>query len=495
MDNRRTREGANLFPWMISRHFRQVLIVTAALSLFPTARAEVRISSLFGNHMVLQQGIEAPIWGRAKPGERVAITFHGVTVETVANETGKWTARIGPLKKSSDPTTLIIKGENEIVLQDVLVGEVWVCSGQSNMAFNLKAAHDAVAAISRANQPGIRFFKVRNAISFSSEEECEGQWVICTSEKAGNFSAVGFFFAEQIHKTQNAPVGMIQAAINGTPAQAWTSFPALQSDPALSRYVVEFEETKTNLWQLLKRYEEEDLPRWKEKVKSANLDIDSPQLPREFKRPISPDKNSDLPTVLFNGMVGPLIPYGIKGVIWYQGEANVVSPEEYATLFPIMIRDWRGRWGQGDFPFLFVQLAGYGSSPNIPILRNAQLKTLALPKTGMALSIDVGDEGNIHPKNKFEVGQRLALAARGVAYGENIVFSGPIFRSMSIAYDKTKIIFDHVGGGLVIGIPPPSHRDGKFPALAEHLQGFEIAGKDGKFVPARAEINENTVVV
>jgi len=486
---------------MIRASLLQILAVVFFLFPSPPAEAKVALPSIFGDHMVLQQGIEIPIWGTGEPGEKITVSTGAASAEAVANERGKWRAQLGPLEKTSKPITLTIKGENEIVIQDVLVGEVWVCSGQSNMAFGLKNAHNASVAIPKADHPEIRFFKVASKIALSPEEDCRGSWIVCTPESAADFSAVGYFFGEQIQKEQNAPVGLIGTYVGGTPAQAWTSLQALEAVPNLAHYAKRFQETQANLPKLKEIYAKELLPKWTAEMEAWKAGPGAKatgKAVRGPKKPVAPDNDRKFPTVLFNGMVSPIIPYAIKGVIWYQGEANVKAAAEYATLFPTMIKDWRPRWGEGDFPFLFVQIASYGKSTALPILRDSQRKTLALPKTGMAMAIDtidIGEQNDVHPKNKLDIGRRLALAARAIAYGEDIVYSGPTFKSRSIADGKVRVAFDHVGGGLVIGSAPPIRLEETPAPPLDHLVGFEIAGKDGKFVPAKAEIDGNSVVV
>jgi sialate O-acetylesterase len=414
---------------------KQLLQILLACALASSARAEVRPSAIFSDNAVLQQNVVVPVWGSAKEGEKVTVTFDGQT-ETAAARDGKWMVHLKP-HKAGGPFTMTIAGENTITVKNVLVGEVWVCAGQSNMVLPLSKSANAAAEVPLANYPKLRMIAVGGPGALQPQTEMRGKWVECSPTTAENFSAVGYYFGQDILKATGAPVGMINASVNGTHAQMWTSLSGLEKEPALQGYV--------------------------EAVKSM-----APNAPL-----IGP-----VPTMFFNGKIAPIIPYAIKGTIWYQGEANGRKPFEYRALFPRLIADWREKWGQGDFPFLFVQIAPFkGSHPEI---RESQLLTLKkTPNTAMAVITDFG--GNLHPPQKEPVGARLALAARALAYGEKIEYSGPEYDSVKINQNKAVLSFKHVGGGLVA-------KDGP-------LKGFMIAGVDEKFVDAKAEILGNSVVV
>lgn len=451
--------------------------------------------------MVLQRGIPLPVWGTAEPGATVKISFSGQTASAVADGHGKWEVKLSPLTASETPSEMTIEEENKIVFLDVLVGDVWICSGQSNMAWPLAQAHNASEAIPKAGNPMIRLFKVSQKIAFAPESDCEGKWTACTPETAPSFSAVGYFFGKEIQETQSIPVGLIGTHVGGTPAQAWTSLPALEANPKLAAYATGFRETKSNLSKLVENYQTTDLARWEAETEAwnkiaaaAKAEGKEPNPPKPPRKPRSPAENFGLASVLYNGMIAPLIPYGIKGVIWYQGEADWGRSEEYATLFPALITDWRSRWNEGDFPFLFVQLAGYARAGSWPILRESQAKTLSLPNTGMALAIDIGEKADIHPKNKFAVGYRLALAARGITYGEKLEFSGPMFESVEINGSQARISFTHADG-LKIGSAPAIVLGQEVTPPLDHLVGFEIADSSGNFVEADAVIDGEEVVV
>jgi sialate O-acetylesterase len=420
---------------------KKLLRISVACALISSVRAEVKLNALFSDNAVLQQNTKIPVWGTARDGEKVTVTFDGDTGTAFAKE-GKWMVRLKP-HKAGGPFIMTIAGENTITVNNVLVGEVWVCSGQSNMAFSFIKADNANAERPSANYPKLRMFKVELVNAVSPETDVVGKWVECSPETVKDFSAVGYFFGRDLHKATGLPVGMIQSSVGGTPAENWTSLSGLKKVPALHGY----------------------------------LDMLAKKPPQLAK---SNNPFNKFPTCYFNGMVAPLIPYAIKGTVWYQGESNGGKPLEYRTLFPLMIADWREKWGQGDFPFLFVQIAPFNGNP--PELREAQFLTWKkTPNTAMVVTTDVGEANNIHPRKKEPVGARLALAARALVYGEKIEYSGPEYDSMKINQNKAVLSFRHVGSGMVA-------KDGP-------LKGFTIAGADKNFVDAKAEIQGDTVVV
>lgn len=468
--------------------------------------------------MVLQQGAALPVWGKADPGEQVTVSIAGQKKEVVADETGRWKVTLDPLTAAEKPISLEVRGKSQTLnFEDVLVGEVWVCAGQSNMGVGIGAVPDSEKIIAEANQPLIRLFAVERNVAFTEGEDCVGKWVICTPENlvsnggAKGFSAVGYLFGKEIFQTLKMPVGLIQSSVGGTRAECWTSLPALKSDPLFNLSVKKLDTYRRELPEMMKRYSEEDFPNWEKeyaeqhaqlkksldewKQEVATSGTNAPPRPAAnftARRPLAPDRNFAVPTVLFNGMVNPLIPFGIKGVIWYQGEADAYPKfdEIYASLFPVMIQDWRSRWGQGNFPFLYVQLPNYGEKPNWPVVRNSQLKALSTPNTGMAVTIDVGDPKDLHPANKAPVAHRLALLAREKVYGEKIVSSGPLFESLVKEGDRIRLSFRSIGSGLIARSP-----DGQTSEGGTVLSGFEVAGSDGRFQPADAEIEKETVWV
>lgn len=482
-----------------------------------SARAEVKMPAIFGDHMVLQRNAAVPVWGWAEPGEAITITAGGVVSKATAGPDGKWMAKLPNLERSENPLEVVVAGKaNTLTFRDVLVGDVWLCSGQSNMEFNTGRASNAVEALSKANRPEIRFFLVPNrSVLFKPQADCQGKWVVCTPATAKTFSAVGYFFADQIAATQKTPVGLIGSYVPGSAAPPWISVEPLLADPELEKkYARGYENLSAN-YNALKiahdQWQKEFGDDYKKalglyyplrnKAKKEGLPEPTPPPKPAVPEPFFPKP----PSFFYNGMIAPLIPYALKGVLWYQGESNA-GDELYHRLFSALIRDWRSRWGQGDFPFLFVQLPNYGPRTNDPaqkqdgrdsgwvVVREAQLETLkAVPATGMAVTIDVGDAANLHPSNKIDVANRLVRIARHVAYGEELVFSGPVYDSFTIQGDKVRIKFKWTGTGLKVGVPPASPGG---TAPAGELKGFAIAGADKKFVWAKAFIEgPDTIVV
>lgn len=497
---------------------RSLILLIIHAILIASASAEVRMPAIFGNHMVLQEHTTVPIWGWASPGEHVRVTFKRQHRQTVASAEGKWRVDLASVKPSPRGQTLTVEGEhNTLVFIDVLVGDIWVASGQSNMEFGIQEDARAKDAISAADDPQIRLFFVPwqtslNALvdlsPVSQSSSLNGKWLVCNSAMLAadwgwhGFSAVGYYFAKQIRLATGNPVGIIGTYKGGTPAQAWVSLSGLQKSEALTHYVdlhneiVNNFETKKAEYPAKQAAYQEQLNDWRAKP------ADGEKFPAP-RPPLAPDGGYSAPSNLFNGMVAPLIPFAIKGVIWYQGESNgnnLEQANEYRVLFPILISDWREKWGQGDFPFLFVQLPNI-NAPSItpsegtwPWVRDAQLKALSQPNTGMAVTIDLGEANNIHPPDKVYVGLRLALVARHQAYGEPIISTGPIYDSYTVDGNAIRLRFKCVGKGLTIGVPPPAS-DGSVLPLANALKGFGIAGLNQKFVWAKAKIDGDTVVV
>ena len=491
------------------------------------AEADVRLPAIFGSHMVLEQDVKIPVWGWADAGEAVTVTLGTDTEKTTGDGDGKWRVDLAPAKTTSSPMTLTVTGKNILTFEDVLVGDVWVCSGQSNMAFTLSGEYDAAKQISEANEPQLRLFVVAGKVAITPEIDVKGRWVVCSPATVGSFSAVGYFFGRELSHALNRPIGLISNAWGGMPAQAFTSLSALQKDPPFSHYVEQYQKDLEQYpkakeaypaalaayLEAQKKWDATVAPTYLPLLKQWQLDVAQaqakgtpappspvPSQPRP-KGPEFPEGSPGTPSVLFNGMIAPLMPYGIKGVIWYQGESNTGNGLEYQTLFPRMITDWREHWNQGDFPFLYVQLASFMGPQKKPAeisgwanLREAQLKTLSLPNTGMASAVDVGDGANIHPKDKFDVGLRLALAAKHVAYGQDLVYSGPIYDSMKIEGNKIRVVFQKTGSGMQMGTPPWTSTGVPVPAPTE-LTGFAIAGADQQWVWAKAQVDGQTVVV
>ena len=509
------------------KHFR-VAVQSLVLGLcgIGALLGDVKMPAIFGDHMVLQQGINLPVWGTADAGEKVTVTVGSETGTATAGADGKWALNLAPLPAGTTPVTVTIAGKNTVTFSDVLVGDVWLCSGQSNMEFGLGNEYNAKDEIPKADLPLVRLFLVPKTtslaplsdVSAAAPNTLQSKWVVCTPEniiKVGGwngFSAVGYFFGREIQKFTGQPVGLVGSYWGGTPAQAWTSLEKLQSDPVLKHYADNYDKIKANYPTALVKYPavqaayQVQLASWEKangltatslaaNVNAVNAKDKAARLPTKPATPVPPDGGPNNPTDLYNGMLAPLIPYGIKGAIWYQGEANAGAGEEYRTLFGDMITDWRERWHEGNFPFLFVQLAKW-KDPNFGFaqVRESQLKTLALPNTGMAVAYDVGDQKDIHPKDKYDVGLRLALAAEHVAYGKDLVYSGPIFDKMQVEGGDIRVSLTNTGSGLVIG-KAPWITAGAEPIPTTSLSGFTIAGADQKWAPADAKIDGNDVVV
>lgn len=597
------------------------IILAVLISTVTTSNADITLPRIFGSNMVLQQGIEIPVWGWASPGERVTVTLNKSTVTVRTDRDGKWKAKL-PRFEYGGPFTMTIAGRNKIVIENVMIGEVWIASGQSNMEWQLAQSNNADEEIESANLSGIRLFQVpRTVAQFPQDDISAGEWKVCTPENARSFSAVAFFFGRKLHHKLNVPIGLIQTTWGGTVAETWISPETIENDP-------DFTEPLKRLRSLdMEAYEQEQHDRLKQlfggKIPTEDkgiengepvwnaIDIDDGDwksliVPKFWEeqgyaqidgvswyrkeimlteeqsnsnvtlhlgkvddsditwingieigkteglydkdriytieaRHLRPGPNmlvvrvndtggnggiwgdpnnqflaigsekvdisgdwkfriskatistvnvgpNSYPTLLFNGMINPLIPYAIKGTIWYQGESNASRACQYQRIFPALISDWRKHWNQGDFPFLFVQLANYMKAPEIPgesdwaELREAQTIALSMPNTGMAVAIDIGEANDIHPRNKQDVGLRLSLNALKIAYNKDVIHSGPKYRSVEFNGDKTLVTFDSVGSGLMV-----KDRYG-------YVKGFTLAGPDGKHHWAKAHISDKNQV-
>ena len=623
----------------VSKFFLLALSLALTSAFAQRASAEVRVPSIIGDNMVLQQGQKDRVWGWAAPGERVTVTFNARTARAVADDRGRWQVFIGPLK-AGGPFTLTVAGTNTLTFKNVLVGEVWVCSGQSNMEFILQNAQGGPQDAAQADYPEIHLFTVQKKTSDAPLEDVQGRWVVTTPKEAAAFSAVGFYFGRELYRRLKIPVGLIHTSWGGTPAEAWTSRTALAAEPAFKAILERYEKELRDLPRLQREHArllaewerqyavqdagnkgealgyarpEQDLAGWKKmnlpqlwETAGLNLDgsiwfrkaFDVPQgwvgrdltlslgpiddydttyfngtrvgsmgpdtpdaymIPRVYRIPgslvragrnviavrvfdrmggggfgaapgvmslapagarqgeaVSLDgpwdykeetvvpskpvdysnypgpppgpKNQNSPSVLYNAMLAPLTPFRIRGAIWYQGESNAGRAYQYRALFPAMIRDWRAAWSEGDFPFYFVQLANWKARKTDSIdsewaeLREAQLMTMrSVPHTGMAVTIDIGNPDDIHPRNKLDVGLRLARWALVETYGQKLEESGPLYDSNTIEGDKVRLRFRHAAGLKT--------SDGGAP------KGFFVAGDDRKFHPAEARIEGDAVVV
>jgi sialate O-acetylesterase len=604
----------------MKRVFVLVLSCLVFGSAFVHVEAQVTLPKIIGSNMVLQQELPIPVWGWATPGEKITVTFNGQLASAKAGTDGKWMVKLLPAK-AGGPFEMQIKGRNLVKLTNILVGEVWVCSGQSNMEWTVSNVKNADYEVASANYPSIRLFTVPKKVSTKPERDiADGEWVECNPVTVRGFSAVGYFFGRTLQKELKVPVGLIHTSWGGTNIETWTSAQMMSSVPEFKERMnaagqLDFTkmqqeaEAKEAAW--YKEIETEDAglkENWKgteandagwksmdlpilwesaglnnfdgivwfrkeivltaEEAKGAAVlglgSIDDSdyafingvavgstlnqynlnrlyQIPagilKEGKNVIvvrvidtggggglwgekdrlylqtSTGKKTSLagawkyketikgapvqaqtgpnsfPSLLFNAMLNPLIPYGIRGAIWYQGEANASKAYQYRYLFPKMINDWRIQWGEGEFPFLFVQLANFMEVKDQPAesewaeLREAQTMTLATPKTGMAVAIDIGEAKDIHPRNKQDVGFRLALEALRVAYGKEIVSAGPLYKNMTVEGNRIRLHFTSTGSGLYC-----TDKYG-------YVKGFAIAGADKKFVWAKAYIEGNSVVV
>lgn len=585
--------------------------------------SNVRLPHVISGNMVLQRNVPITIWGWADAGEKVSVTFANKTFSVKADKTGNWKVVFPPMKEGG-PYTMIIKGRNTINLENILIGEVWICSGQSNMEWILYNARDGIRESSEANYPEIRLFTVPRKTALQPQDDLSGgEWMECNPQNAAAFSAVGYFFGRELYNRLHVPIGLINSSWGGTLIEPWTSDDALSAVPGTNEWVsqlrnldikkleaeqkarydkirntisgntdglidgkalwadVDFNDhdwipvkvpglweqsifpgldgvvwfryefnvpadmTQSDVKLSLGKIDDSDIT-WVNGIKVGEMEqkYDKPRIYTVYKGVLKPGRNvitvrvddtgggggfwsdegelriddgkqsialsgmwkckispvnfrldealvgpNDYPSILYNGMIHPLLNYAARGVIWYQGESNCDRAYHYRTLFPLMINNWREKWHNPDFVFLFVQLANFKQPSAVPgnsdwaELREAQLMTLSVPKTGMAVIIDIGEANDIHPRNKQDVGYRLSLAARKIAYNEDLVFSGPIFKSYTINGNKIEIEFDHIGSGLIA-----KDKYG-------YLKGFAIAGEDQQFRWAKAYIQDNKVIV
>ncbi|HKV80524.1 MAG TPA: sialate O-acetylesterase [Candidatus Sulfotelmatobacter sp.] len=456
---------------------RFAAVASCFLFVAAISQAQVMLPSLLADHMVVQHGMPVHLWGKAAQHESIAVTFRGETQSTTADDLGRWSLYLSP-GEAGGPFQMVIKASNTIQLNDILVGDVWVASGQSNMEFPMKGLANPEMEIAAAQHPKIRIFRVEHRPSDYPRSDVEAKtWAPCTPENVAESSAVAYYFARDIHQKINVPIGLIETFWGGTAAESWTSLRTLSSDaslmPVFAERAIMVDEHESVLTR--QALEEHDYQKAVEQAKAEGK-------PLPWRR-WHPDFAAWAPAALFNGMIAPLTPFAIRGVIWYQGEANSGRRAPlYAHLFQTMISDWRHAWGEDDFPFLFVQIANWNTEPDgrWPEVRDAQRQALALRNTGMAVTIDIGDPVDIHPKNKLDVGLRLARAARAIAYGEKLEWSGPLYRQLTREDHTLRVWFDHASGLTAKGGP---------------LVGFEVAGADGKYVPADAKVDGSSVIV
>jgi sialate O-acetylesterase len=461
------------------RAFIAVLSIVLGFGVDGAARADVKLPAIFGSHMVLQQGQKDRVWGWADPGEDVTVTIGDQTKSTKADQDGKWMVTLEPIS-AGGPFTMTVKGKNTVTFDDVLVGEVWICSGQSNMQWNVAMSNDADLESLSAKYPKIRLISVPQVGTQEPQQDFKGEWQLCTPETAKWFSAVGYFFGRQLYETLDVPIGLINDAWGGSACEAWIKRDILAADEKYKPLLDRWAETEKNFPQAKADYEKK-LAEFKEAEQKAKDENRKPPNP-----PFNPDfqiKGNSRPGNIYNGVLKPTIGYGIRGVIWYQGESNAGRAYQYRDMFPLMIKSWRDEWGIGDFSFYWVQLADFLQEKREPgesqwaELREAQTMTLSkLPNTGEAVIIDVGEGRDIHPRNKQTVAKRLARWALAKDYGIRVSCQSPTYKSMEKQDNKLVLTFDHAGAEGLYSFDVPEPR------------GFTIAGSDYKFVPAKAKI-------
>jgi len=444
--------------------------------------SDLRLADVFTDHAVLQRDQTVPVWGWAEPGEAVTVTFAGQTHATTATETGEWRVDLEPMAASAQGRPLQVAGAAQITRQDVLVGEVWLCSGQSNMEWSIAQSGNAEANIAAADFPLIRQFHVANAIAAFPAQRLEGGWTPCTPDSAGDFTAVGYHFARRLHAELGVPIGLINSTWGGTPVEAWLPRDSI-NDPVKSIPILRHQTHATTALLRGKQRHLERIRVW-EAARDAAAEAGE-AFTDEYPSPPWYPGPSRTATVLFNGMISPLLPYGLGGVIWYQGENNTGQPETYHAMFTELIEQWRLKFQQPDLPFYWAQLApfdaGGGLSRDWAYLREAQHQTLALPHTGQAILMDIGEAFDIHPGNKHDVGDRLARIALAQKFGQDVAYRGPHYTAITLQGAEVIIHWANATGLTT--------RDGETP------RGFELAGVDSEFHPASARIDGDQVIL
>jgi len=427
------------------------LLITTSFASLPTAvQADVKLPAIFSDHAVLQRDMPVPVWGSAAPGENVTVAIAGQTQKATADDQGKWRVTLTPLSVG-EPLKLIVEGKNRIERNDILVGEVWLCSGQSNMEMSVERSMNADLEIPNANHPQIRLVRVKGPGCQTPVEDFQGSWQVCSPESVAGFSAVGYFFGRELLQQLNVPIGLIDDSWGGSSCEAWIRRDRLEGNPLY--------EAQLAAWDKMAAEFEKD-----KDPKKANLLT-----------------GNHRPANLYNARLMPVLGYALRGAIWYQGESNAGRAFQYREMFPLMIKSWREDWKQGDFPFYWVQLADFMAEKSEPgdsawaELREAQTMTMdKLPNTGEAVIIDIGEGADIHPRNKLEVGKRLARWALAKDYGRKIACQSPRYESMEVKDGTITLKFKDAGGLRAVD--------------TAELQGFAIAGEDRKWVAAEAKI-------
>lgn len=459
------------------------MLALAASFAAATARAEVKVPAIFTSHLVLQQGQSNPVWGWAEPGEAITVTIAEQTHSFMAGDDRRWSVKLDALP-AGGPHQLVIKGRNTLTLEDVLVGEVWVCSGQSNMQFAVSSGNDGDLEKLSAKYPQIRLITVPQVGTQEPQDDFAGQWQVCSPETVGDFSAVGYLFGRQLHQTLGVPVGLIDNSWGGSSCEAWVRRDLLAADARYQPLLEQWARTEKTYDhdKALADYREKHAA-WEARAKQAKEKGQQPSpAPRPPQNVLT---GQHRPGNLYCGVLHPIIGYGIRGAIWYQGESNAGRAYQYRHLFPLMIKSWRDEWKQGDFPFYWVQLADFMAEKAEPgdsnwaELREAQTMTMTqLPNTGQAVIVDVGEADDIHPRNKQDVAKRLARWAFARDYGLPVIYASPLYKSM-----------EKQGGKIVVQLAVGQQPEGALDTFdIKEVRGFAIAGEDRKWMPAQAKI-------
>jgi sialate O-acetylesterase len=460
------------------------LVLFTGLFGVETSRAAVELAPPFADHAVLQRDRAIPIWGTATPAEKITVQFHGASVHTVAGPDHRWTVTLAPLAADSNGAELVVTGENTLTLHDVVVGDVWLCAGQSNMGRKVSQALNPDIEIPGAHFPLIRMLSVRDTLADApADHVVTTGWRQAVPENVRRFSAVGYFYARALHQRLGVPIGIIHSSFGGTRIEAWMSPSAMAGNPAFA--AVQEEWKKDNVIPYAERKIQFDarIAAWRtgDSASKAAGDAEHAAYLKAHPKPSAPMTPQQGPSVLFNGMIAPLLPYGLRGIVWYQGESNVWTPATYRLLFSTLITSWRAHFGQPELPFYLVQLADLETGTNWAWVREAQTQALSLPHTGQAVTIDIGDPGDIHPRNKQEVARRLMLIAGAQLYGDTAEFSGPVLALAERAGAAMTVHFKHATGGLVV--------------KGAAVNSLELAGADRVFHPAIARVEGEALVV
>ncbi len=469
-------------------NWQSLLLALVALTGATALRGNVSPSPLFTDHAVLQRDAVVPIWGAADPAEKISVSFAGQRVETTADQAGEWTVNLAALSANVSGA-LVITGKNTVTLQDVVAGDVWLCSGQSNMARTVNRVENAAAEIAAATEPAIRHYYVPLHASPEpqSDRSLKSNWEVASPQTVGNFTAVGYFFAREIYRQLGVPIGIIHSSWGGTLIQPWMPLTAFQTYPGYKE-MLERKQADIAAWPERRIKLDAELKAWE--TESAAAKAAGRPEPVKPWNPGPPDSGPLMPSQIYNGMIHPLVHYRIRGALWYQGEANAGSGSagatDYTDLQSRLIIGWREAWSIGDFPFYFAQLPNWDNPKDSThrswaFFREGQAGTLTTVNTGMAVLIDIGDSADIHPKNKQDVGRRLALIALADTYGKKVIAHGPVLRTAKTEGDSIRVTFNFTDNGLIA-------RGGV------SLNGFEIAAADGIFVPANANIEGNDII-